>query len=70
MITPKRFNGSGPKKDANTPGCVETVSSLTLARPFKASIKPPLVLSTAPITTMMPASITIPCRKSLIAVAI
>ena len=68
-MTQNRENGSGPKKDANTPGVVDVEASSTLASPSMAAIKPPFELSTARITATIPKSITIPWIKSFMAVA-
>ena len=70
ITTNRRLTGSGPIKDAKTPGVDETVSSVTLARPSKAAISPPLLIRTATITVTMPNNIMIPCIKSFMAVAI
>ena len=70
ITTPSKLSGSGPKKELNAPGAVLTLSSVTFARPLSASIKPPLLPSTAAITATMPISIIMPWIKSLIAVAI
>ena len=69
ITTKSRFRGSGPRKEAKIPGVEETVSSVTLARPSRASIRPPLLFSTAAMTVAMPPSMIIPWRKSLMAVA-
>ena len=69
ITTNRRFRGSGPKKDAKVPGAVETVSSVILARPSRAAMKPPLLFSTAAMIVLMPKSMMIPWMKSLMAVA-
>ena len=68
--TPSRFTGSGPKKEANTPGAEETAGSLTWASPSRAARNPPWLLRTARITAQMPKSMMMPWMKSLMAVAI
>ena len=65
--TPSRLTGSGPKKEAYTPGT--PLSPWTLASFSRAARKPPWVCSTAPITATMPASMMMPWIKSLMAVA-
>ena len=68
-MTPSRLTGSGPKKLAKTPGVVATLSSVTLARPSSALIRPPWLFRTATITATMPNSMIRPWMKSLTAVA-
>ena len=67
--TPSRFRGSGPKKEAKTPGMSETAGSLTWASPSRAARNPPWLLRTARITAQMPKSMMMPWMKSLMAVA-
>ena len=70
--TPRRLKGSGPKKELKTPETVPLamVSSFTAARPFRDSMKPPLLPRTAAMTATMPTSMIRPWMKSLTAVAI
>lgn len=73
ITTPSRLMGSGPKKEANTPGAAmgpAPDSAGTCARPFSAARKPPWLFSTAPITAQMPKIMIMPWIKSLMAVAI
>ena len=67
--TPRRFSGSGPKKDAKTPGVSDTLSSVTRASPSSAARKPPWLFSTETITAMIPPIMIKPWIKSLTAVA-
>ena len=60
MTTPRRLKGSGPRKELKTPGVVEMVSSVTLARPSIAASSPPLALRTARMTAVIPNSMMIP----------
>ena len=68
ITTPSRLTGSGPKKEAYTPGTL--LSPFTWASFSRAARKPPWLWSTARITAAIPASMMIPWIKSLMAVAI
>ncbi len=60
ITTPKSPAGSGPKKELNTPGNVETAGSLTAESLSSAARKPPWLSSTAAITATMPKIMIIP----------
>ena len=72
ITTPISANISGPKKDVYTPLNSVPPAVVTLCCESFAivSVRPPFTCITATITATMPASITIPCIKSFIAVAI
>ena len=67
--TPNRFTGSGPKKEANTPGTLDTAASCTWASASMEAVNPPLAASTASTTATMPTSMMMPWMKSFTAVA-
>ena len=71
MTTPSKLSGSGPKKEVKAPCCpIVTGISLGISDSLKtACIKPPCPFNTDAMTATMPTSITIPCTKSLMAVA-
>ena len=60
ITTNIRLSGSAPKNDAKTPAVVDTVSSVTFARPSNAAVKPPLLINTAAITATIPNNIMMP----------
>ena len=70
ITTPSRLSGSGPKKEAKTPGTSEVAGSLTWASPSRAAMKPPWLWRTAAMTAQMPKIMMMPWIKSLMAVAI
>ena len=69
MHTPKRFSGSGPNMLTNGPDMSGASSEDICESSIIAGMKPPLFESTATITATMPTSMTMPCRKSFITVA-
>ncbi len=66
--TPSRLNKSGPKKLTNGPA-IDDPSAEICDSCTTASEKPPLLITTATITAVMPSSITMPWMKSFITVA-